>query len=157
VDINQVLRSVLDETFPKRSNVKLHTDFGEGIPPMECDEKKLKRAFSELIENGISFQPDGGEIRVSSRLMSAEERATERMPHGRETVRLEFADHGPGVAENLKERIFQPFFTTRVKGMGLGLSIVKGIIEAHQGVMREIGTEGEGARFVIYLPVSPAK
>lgn len=155
-DINDILRGVAEETFPKRSAVKLSMDLGDEIPPLQCDEKKLKRAFSELIENAVSFQPEGGEVRIASRLLGPEERAMERLAPGREIVQIEFADRGPGVAADLKEKIFQPFFTSRVKGMGLGLSIVKGIVEAHQGLLRETGQAGEGARFLILLPVDPA-
>jgi signal transduction histidine kinase len=66
-----------------------------------------------------------------------------------------FHDSGPGVPQENKERIFTPFFTSRVRGMGLGLSIVKGVVEAHQGFIRETGGPGEGARFVIFLPKEP--
>jgi signal transduction histidine kinase len=152
-DINNLLLELVRESFPKRSRVKLEMDLAEGIPPIRIDAKKLKRAFSELIENAISFQPDGGFVRITSRLLDREERVANRLAHSREYVLLEFADAGPGVPEALKERIFQPFFTSRVKGMGLGLSIVKGIIEAHQGLLRETGVPGEGARFQIFLPV----
>jgi signal transduction histidine kinase len=67
-------------------------------------------------------------------------------------VQIEFADQGPGVPLDSKDRIFRPFYTSRVKGMGLGLSIVKGIVEAHQGIIREVGEAGKGARFLIFLP-----
>ncbi len=152
-DINTIVQEAVEETFPRRSKVRLKLVLGEGIPLLSCDEKKLKRAFSELIENAVSFQPEGGEVRISSSLLSPEERATERLAHGREYVQLEFADKGPGVAGEMKEKIFLPFFTSRVKGMGLGLSIVKGIVEAHQGLLRETGKPGKGARFVIFLPL----
>ena len=62
-------------------------------------------------------------------------------------------DHGPGVPPEVAQRLFTPFFTTRKEGMGLGLSIVKGIVEAHHGLIRETGEPGNGARFEIYLPV----
>jgi signal transduction histidine kinase len=153
-DINVVLRETIDESFPRRSVVKLEVDLGEGIPPVQCDAKKLKRAFSELIENSLSFQPDGGSIRIASRLVKQEELAEIRLAHSRRYVRLEFSDSGPGVPQEIKERIFQPFFTSRVKGMGLGLSIVKGIIEAHQGFLMETGEPDRGARFLIFLPVN---
>lgn len=61
-------------------------------------------------------------------------------------------DRGPGIPTENKERLFTPFFTTRSKGMGLGLSIVKGIVDAHQGVIGEVGRHGEGAHFIIVLP-----
>jgi signal transduction histidine kinase len=93
-------------------------------------------------------------MRIASCKLALEERIRHRLAHSQEYIQIEFADQGPGVPEDLKKRIFQPFFTSRVKGMGLGLSIVKGIIEAHQGLLRETGTPGEGARFLIFLPVS---
>lgn len=153
-DINAILREAAAESFPRRSRVTLAMELADGIPPVAADAKKLKRAFSELIENAVSFQPDGGEVRITSALTPPEERAEHRLGHGREYARVEFADRGPGVPAELKERIFQPFFTSRTKGMGLGLSIVKGIVEAHHGAMREAGVPGEGARFVIYLPLA---
>ena len=115
---------------------------------------KLKRAFSELIENAVSFQPDGGTLRVATRLIApGQEPSFTHLSPARAYVEIEFADAGPGVSEELKEKIFTPFFSSRVKGMGLGLSIVKGIVDAHHGVIRETGETGRGARFLIYLPV----
>jgi signal transduction histidine kinase len=153
-DINAILREVVAESFPKRCCVQLRLELAEGIPPLRCDEKKLKRAFSELIENAVSFMPEEGELRIGSRLLAPEERGGFRLTHSRDYAQIEFADTGPGVPEDLKGRIFQPFYTTRVKGMGLGLSIVRGIIEAHQGLIREVGVPGKGARFLIFLPVN---
>ena len=67
---------------------------------------------------------------------------------------VEFSDTGPGVPFDAKERIFTPFYTSRAKGMGLGLSIVKGILEAHHGNIIEIGVEGKGAKFLVFLPTT---
>jgi signal transduction histidine kinase len=82
-------------------------------------------------------------------------------------LQIEFIDHGPGLSPQDRERVFTPFYTRKAKGMGLGLSIVKGIIEAHRGAIREIGdadtvlsqnmaaqgTRAHGAHFIIFLPV----
>jgi signal transduction histidine kinase len=132
----------------------MELSLAEDLPPIHCDPAKLQRAFGELIENAISFQPDGGDLRVETRRIGPEDRRKLHLAEGRSYVLAEFADRGPGVAAALKERIFQPFFTSRAKGMGLGLSIVKGIVEAHHGILRETGAEGEGARFAVYLPVN---
>jgi signal transduction histidine kinase len=82
-------------------------------------------------------------------------------------IQIEFIDHGPGLSDQDRERVFLPFYTRKAKGMGLGLSIVKGIIEAHRGAICEIGNSGgapgkaagdkpsEGAHFLILLPVLP--
>jgi signal transduction histidine kinase len=153
-DVNVVLREVIAESFPKRSPVRLELSLSEGLPPVRCDAPKLKRAFSELIENALSFQPDGGLLEIGSRLLTTEEQVAYRLAPSRTYVQISFTDSGPGVPEEIKERIFQPFYTSRVKGMGLGLSIVKGIIEAHEGFLREVGEAGRGARFLIFLPVN---
>ncbi len=152
-DLNALVKETLAETLPKRTKVTLRTEYDEKIPMLQCDSRRLNRAFAELVENAVSFMPEGGELSVGTRLLTVEERAAQRLPHARQWVQIEFADQGPGVPEDVKSRIFRPFFTSRVKGMGLGLSIVKGIVEAHEGIIREVGAPGEGARFLIFLPV----
>jgi signal transduction histidine kinase len=81
-------------------------------------------------------------------------------------LQIEFIDHGPGLSEQDRQRVFTPFYTRKAKGMGLGLSIVKGIVEAHHGAISEIGdaetvlsriqsahnAPGTGAHFIIFLP-----
>ncbi|MCC6445441.1 MAG: GAF domain-containing protein [Armatimonadetes bacterium] len=153
-DINEVIRQTAQESFPKRSPVRLALSLAPGIPPVEADSTKLKRCFSELIENALDFQPEGGELLIRTGMAAREDiREVCALPMGRELVRIEFLDAGPGVPEENKARIFIPYLTTRSKGMGLGLSIVKGIIEAHRGTICEIGEPGRGARFLILLPV----
>lgn len=152
-DVNALLRETVEEIFPRRSPVKLTLQLAPDLPLLRCDARKLKRAFGEIIENSLSFQPDGGELEVSTCMMSPEAMLGLGLGQSRQHVAIEFADAGPGIAPDQKERVFQPFHTTRAKGMGLGLSIVKGIVEAHQGTVREIGTQGQGARFVVCLPM----
>ncbi len=108
------------------------------------DPEKLRSAVSELLENSVHFLKEGDKISV---------RVAKSTWAGQKHARLIIRDTGPGVPEKLKEQIFQPFFTTRSKGMGLGLAIVKGIIDAHGGTIEERGQEGEGAMFIITLPV----
>ena len=67
-------------------------------------------------------------------------------------MQVRFEDNGPGVPTKNKPKIFDAFYTSRAKGMGLGLSIVKGVVEAHGGVIYESGTPGSGATFTIVLP-----
>lgn len=163
-DINHILRNVTAETFPKHSSIDLVLNLAPGLPPLQADEAKLKRAFSELIENSIDFQPHGGMLTV--RTSMADEETTNHFWRGKilgPVLQIEFIDHGPGLSEQDRERVFTPFYTRKAKGMGLGLSIVKGIIEAHRGTIREIGvTPGEttrqassGAHFLILMPALP--
>ncbi|MDQ2800083.1 MAG: ATP-binding protein, partial [Armatimonadota bacterium] len=118
-----------------------------------ADAARLKRAFSELIENSLSFQPAGGTLRIATRRADpTEAREVARLPRAHSYVQVEFSDTGPGIPDDVKPRIFTPFYTTRTRGMGLGLSIVKGILEAHRGSIVEVGQEGKGARFLAFLP-----
>ncbi|MDX2064786.1 MAG: GAF domain-containing sensor histidine kinase [Fimbriimonadaceae bacterium] len=138
-DLNAVIRETVDEVFPKRSPITLVLQLGE-LPMVSVDARRLRRAVSELIENGLNHMSEG-QMTVSSWAVS-----------GGGGVAVAISDTGPGVPHDQKERIFQPFFSGRVKGMGLGLSIVKGILEAHGGHVFEDGIPGDGARFVLLLP-----
>ena len=137
-DLNALVRETVEEVFPKRTAVTLDLRLGE-MPPLRFDGKKLRRAVSELVENAFHYM-EAGTLHVVTGTSG-------------DQAWIEIQDSGPGVPEEEKGRIFQPFFTGRVKGMGLGLSIVKGIVDAHGGEVRETGAPGEGARFVILLPV----
>ncbi len=142
VSLNELLEEAVRESFPRNSSVRLELDLHPDLPLVEADTSKLRRCFSELVENSINFQQEGGVLRVSTEPVDSEQ----------DRIRIVFEDRGPGIPEENKKLIFRPFFSTRSKGMGLGLSIVKGIIDAHRGTIRETGEEGEGARFEIILP-----
>jgi signal transduction histidine kinase len=152
-DLNEIIRQCVDESFPKRSQVQLEMSLAENLPPVMADAPRLKRAFSELIENSVSFQPDGGRLIVRTSLADHPDALqAARLPRARQYVQVEFRDTGPGVPDDIKPHIFRPFYTSRARGMGLGLSIVKGILEAHRGNIVEVGEAGEGADFLAFLP-----
>ncbi|PQV64807.1 GAF domain-containing protein [Abditibacterium utsteinense] len=155
-DLNQILSNVTAETFPKHSDIDLVLKLTPGLQPILADEVKLKRAFSELIENSIDFQPQGGQVTVKSSLADPKSLSQiTKTPFAGPVLRVDFLDKGPGLSELDRLRVFAPFYTKKAKGMGLGLSIVKGIIEAHGGSINEIGDEDQsdgGAHFVILLP-----
>ena len=70
---------------------------------------------------------------------------------------IRLSDNGPGIPESIQDEIFQPFFTTKEEGTGLGLSIASRIVEQHEGFLDLKSKEGEGATFVIVLPLAPVK
>ena len=151
-DLNEILRQCVAESFPKRTGVTLELALTPDLPSVPADAARLKRAFSELIENAVSFMPEGGRLTIRSmKANPVEAQRLAGLTRARPYVCVEFADSGPGVPLEAKDRIFTPFFTSRAKGLGLGLSIVKGILEAHHGSIVEAG-EGEGARFLAFLP-----
>ena len=156
-DVNQVMRNVTAESFPRHSKVDLVLNLTPQLPPVLADEAKLKRAFAELIENSIDFQPHGGMLTIRTSLADKDTiREMTRQAANGAMLQIEFIDHGPGLSEQDRQRVFTPFYTRKAKGMGLGLSIVKGIIEAHGGTIREVGRSAtgslSGAHFMILLP-----
>lgn len=157
-DATEVVRGVVAETFPKRGNIALTEHYAPEPLLIQADPVKLKRALSELIENAVTFQEEGGTLRVETRRIGPEERLPfpVSLSYGSSEgwAMISFEDGGPGVSDADKEKIFRPFYTSRPRGMGLGLAIVKGIIEAHHGGIAEVGKAGHGAHFVILLPLS---
>ena len=152
-DLNEIIRQCVAESYPKRSRVALTLELSPDLPPVMADAARLKRAFSELIENSLSFQPDGGSLLIrTSRTKSSRITTLARLPRGRVYLQAEFLDAGPGIPDDIKPRIFTPFFTSRARGLGLGLSIVKGILEAHRGTIVEVGSDSSGAHFIAFLP-----
>lgn len=147
--ITDLIRETAREVFPKESQVRLFLDLNESLPPVSMDATKLRRALSELIENALNYT----ELTKSEpSVRIACDFASEMDESGRGWISIVIEDSGPGIPEELKGQIFEPFFSGRVKGMGLGLSIVKGIVDAHGGQIRETGRPGEGARFEIRIP-----
>jgi signal transduction histidine kinase len=154
-NLNDIIINCVEESFPKRGVVKLELDLDPSLPTIPADSSRLERAFSELIENALSFMPEEGEMTIRSSV--ANPHTAQRLAgltRSRTYLCVEFSDTGPGVPFDAKERIFTPFYTSRAKGMGLGLSIVKGILEAHHGNIIETGLEGQGAKFLAFLPTT---
>jgi signal transduction histidine kinase len=150
--VNSLVEETVREVFPQRTDVELLLELGEGLPDLAIDGKKLRRAISELIENSMNWV-EKGRLRVATGWAAEADLRRARLPESRKYVKIEVEDSGPGVEPDKKEEIFQPFMSGRVKGMGLGLSIVRGIANAHGGAAIESGELGKGARFVILLPV----
>jgi two-component system sensor histidine kinase AtoS len=103
-----------------------------------ADEVLLKQAFSNLIQNAVEAMPDGGAISIRAR-------------HGK-NVTIEIADTGMGIARETVKKIFLPFFTTKDKGVGLGLALVHKIILSHGGRIEVESREGTGTTFTVTLP-----
>jgi signal transduction histidine kinase len=151
-DLNALVQETVAEVFPRRSNIELTVEYDLGLPYAFVDGKRLRRAVSELIENSLTHM-ESGRLAVRTRMAPAFENERTRDGAADMYARIEVQDSGPGVEASKKEQIFEPFYSGRVRGMGLGLSIVKGIVDAHSGIVYEAGCEGDGALFVILLPL----
>lgn len=118
------------------------------VPKFEFDPDQIKRVLSNLLENSVqAFQEQGNDF---SGRVSIET----QFDSGLGIVRLLFRDNGPGIPEDLRGNIFDPYFSTKKNGTGLGLAIVKKIIDDHSGFIRAFANEGGGTKFVIELPLA---
>lgn len=122
-------------------NVQL-VDLTKSAPKIIMDVEKMKRVFGNLIKNAIDAMPTGGKLAIAGRESNA-------------NVEITFVDTGIGMAEEIMEKIWTPFFTTKAKGMGLGLAICKRILEAHGGSISVESTVGKGTTFTVTIPVKP--
>jgi len=141
--IEEVL--VLEEDSLREANVQLVREFSEDIAAIQGDEQKLRQVMVNLIDNAWQAMRDGGVLIV---------RVYRASLRGDRAVAVEIEDTGGGIPANILRNIFNPFFTTRKQGTGLGLPIVHRIIEHHQGEIEVQNTE-RGARFVLRLPEAP--
>jgi len=114
------------------------------LPEIEADPEQLKEVLVNLVVNACEAMKRGGHITIE------EEEAGP--PTGRSVV-LRVADTGPGIPEDIREKIFQPFFTTKEEGTGLGLSIAARIVQEHGGELSVEPAEGQGAVFVMRFPL----
>jgi signal transduction histidine kinase len=125
--------------------VDLTLDLDGATPPVRADRRLLERALVNLIENALQAVGDAGTIRVSLRTGDEGRR-----------VEIEVRDSGPGVAPEARDRIFEPFFSTKTSGSGLGLALVKKIAEDHGGGVTLESTPGEPTRARLWLPAADA-
>jgi signal transduction histidine kinase len=114
------------------------------LPDVDCDPEQLKEVLVNLIINACEAMGDGGRI-----LITEEEGSTESMGS---VVVIRISDTGPGIPEAIREKIFQPFYTTKQEGTGLGLSIAARIIEEHKGCLSVKGRPNKGTTFTVTLP-----
>jgi two-component system, NtrC family, sensor histidine kinase HydH len=126
------------------ARVELERQYAADLPPVPVDAELCEQVFSNLALNACQAMGEqGGKLKVAARA------ANDGVRPG---VEIEFQDSGPGVLEELREQIFNPFFTTKRDGVGLGLSIVAKIVSEHGGSIRLLSEPGNGACFRIFLP-----
>ncbi|HVO36951.1 MAG TPA: PAS domain S-box protein [Candidatus Acidoferrum sp.] len=137
-------QSIIEETLSllKTPNNIQIVNLTEKEPKIKIDIEKLNRVFVNMIKNAFDAMPDGGKLTIKSRRTNGD-------------VEFVFTDTGIGMTEDQMRRIWTPFFTTKAKGLGLGLSICKRIIEAHRGHISFESTCDKGTTFVIALPLEP--
>jgi len=128
-----------------REGMKLDVDIEPDLPPVRFDENAMTLVMLNLVDNAVKYAPDGKVLRVS-------------LLRRGDQVLIEVADSGPGIPDDERERIFERFYRSRnvrgrtVRGSGIGLALVKHIVEAHGGAVEVESVVGKGSRFIVSLP-----
>ncbi len=156
--IAQVLHTAVSmaESKARRGDVEVELAVPEDLPAIQGDEYQLCQVFTNLVINAFEAMNGQGRIRISAWAGTVEQEHTQR-GDGLASVPMlivEIADDGPGIPDDLKDRVFNAFFTTKAQGSGLGLAIVRKIIDAHDGRIDVTSSSGQGTRFTVTLPVS---
>ncbi len=141
-NVNELLKSVRS-VIPVPENVKIINALDLSLPIIMVDPQRLRQVFINLITNAIQAMPDGGELEINTRY--------ENVGNDLLVVWINFKDTGTGISEETMKKIFEPLFTTKVKGTGLGLCICQGIIETHGGKIIVESVLGKGTVFKVRL------
>ncbi len=151
-DIQKMLQRVIGE------HIEINTDFGEALWNIKADPTQLEQIIVNLAVNARDAMPDGGTLSITTaNVEMAPEyiRPDLTMPGGK-YVRLSVADTGVGIPDDVRDHVFEPFFSTKEtgKGTGLGLTTVYGIIQQHGGFITFDSAPGQGTTFHVYLPAT---
>jgi two-component system, sporulation sensor kinase E len=142
LDVNALLNSLAEFMSEelKQSRIELILSLAESVPPIQGDERFMRQMFINLIKNAMGAMPDGGQIRLESRIAE-------------DLVVIKVEDTGVGIPEEMIHRIFEPYFTTKVDGTGLGLTMAYKVVKEHGGDIRVQSEIGKGTCFTISLPL----
>jgi PAS domain S-box-containing protein len=135
------------------SNLRADTDIPAELWKAEIDPGQIEQVINALMINAREAMPHGGTVRVSARNVELGEKHGAFLPAGR-YVKIAITDRGGGIDEELATRIFDPYFTTKPIGSGLGLSISYSIVKKHGGMLHLENSSPEGSTFAFYLPAA---
>ncbi len=144
VNINDVIAkalNILQNEF-RLDHITVETDLSEDMVSSFLDENQMEQVFVNLLINSVEAMNKGGHIRIKT-LLGSEKKC----------MKIEFEDTGCGFPKEALNRIFEPFFSTKAKGTGLGLAVSYGIVENHMGDIRAYSEPGKGASFIIEIPL----
>ncbi len=133
----------------KKRNITFHTDFSSEMPRLYIDGSQIEQVILNLFINAVEAMPEGGKIMINTKIVK--EYVFEQ--GSQQAVVVEIADTGRGIPIDQQEKIFNPFFTTKSDGVGLGLSISTRLLEENGGKIEVDSAEGKGSSFRIYFPV----
>lgn len=128
-------------TYDFRENISVIKSIQPDIPPVWIDEFQFRRVLINLINNAVQAMPEGGKLALTAEVE-------------KNMMIISVSDTGKGITEENLEKIFEPFYTTKSRGIGLGLSFCRRIVEAHNGTIEAISEQGIGTTINILLPLN---
>jgi signal transduction histidine kinase len=143
--VEESIKMIRDVLAQKR--IAVDRECGEGLPPVLADADKLRQVFLNVLRNAHEALEPGGRISIVCDTV---------VESGRTMVRVRISDNGPGIAEKDRPNIFEPFYTTKPSGFGLGLANARKIVEQHNGTIGVGKKRGRGCAFVILIPAEEA-
>ncbi len=140
VRIDKVIEEVM-LIVPVESNIQVIFDIATDVPTFTSDFSMLKRIITNLVQNAIQAMPNSGNLTIHA-------------SHRNSRITISVEDTGIGIPEEIKSKIFMPMMTTKSKGQGLGLAVVKRLVEALNGTISFESHEGKGTTFTIEFPIN---
>jgi signal transduction histidine kinase len=147
-NINTILDGMilLVSTETKKKQINVMKTYASDLPPIQIDREQIKQVFLNVLINAIQATPENGKITIKTRSFIR--------PGGEPYIQIEFTDTGCGIPEEYLEDIFNPFFTTKSAGSGLGLSISHQIVQDHRGYIDVESKLNKGSSFYVNLPIN---
>lgn len=155
------VNSILEKTLffirqvAEKGKTAIETEFEENLPEIMLDTAQIQQVFLNLSINAIQAMPEGGVLKIRTALRNSKEISKEfleQVSDNEQWLEIKFEDTGVGISAEDIGKIFNPFFTKKVKGTGIGLSISQRIVEEHGGRITVKSQEGEGSTFTVFLP-----
>jgi PAS domain S-box-containing protein len=141
LDINDMVKQYFADQDRLPGNIQLNLELADNLPTLNADMEKLNQVLDNLVSNACHAMPDGGTLTIASKVGD------------NNTLELTVRDTGHGMSADVQKKIFEPLFSTKTTGFGLGLVVVKTMVEDHHGQVKVSSEEGKGTEFIISLPL----
>jgi len=160
VDVNAIIERILG-SLDVPEGIEIAKEMGGDVPSIAADSEQLRQVFRNLITNAVEAMPEGGRLTVSSNQCPDESALAEggsltagdRLLNTDHCLVITVSDTGEGMTPETQARIFEPLFSTKPEGVGLGLPLARMLLEAHGGTIDVVSEPGKGSTFTVRLPV----
>lgn len=139
IAVSELINQALDRNSPP-DEIEVAIEIPSDLPSLFAEPHQIGQVFNNLIINAYQAMPDGGKLTINAKAQ-------------KDKVCLSITDTGSGISEDNKKNLFEPLFTTKARGIGLGLAVSKNLVEANEGNIEVESEEGKGSTFTVILPV----